>query len=120
MDHLIFGCSNSMLLWKMVYKWTGFEVVLPTVGRSHYLYHRGMVRGRGLKKLWMVIWFATTWSIWISRNDAIFNVVPFDAIQTLDLIKFRAWCWFQFRGKGSPYNFNDWCTSPLICMLSAS
>lgn len=59
MDHLIFGCSKSMLLWKMVYNWTGFEVVLPAKGKSRYRNHRGMVRGKGPKKLWTVIWFAT-------------------------------------------------------------
>lgn len=118
LDHLLFGCCRSLLLWKSVYRWTGFEVVLPAATKQHYLNHRGMVRGKELKKLWMVIWFATTWSIWLSRNAVIFNQEPFDESKQLEIIKPRVWNWFKFRGKGSNHCFSDWCIAPIPCMMS--
>lgn len=118
MDHLIFNCNKTMMIWKMVYRWAGFDVVLPAVGKQHFAQHRGLVRGKKLKKNWMVIWFSTIWSIWLARNGIVFNDETFDSIQLLHLIKFRAWNWFQSRGKGSSYCFSDWCISPLVCMMS--
>lgn len=117
-EHLIFSCNKSEQIWKLVYNWAGFDVVMPVDGKTHFLYHRGLVRGKNLKQMWMVLWFSTAWSIWIARNGIIFKQENFDVIQLVELIKFRAWNWFQFRGKGSNYSFSDWCMSPLVCMKS--
>lgn len=117
-DHLLFCCNKSVLLWKAVYKWAGFVVVMPATGKSQYLNHRGLVRRKGMKQMWMVTWFSKIWTIWVARNGVIFNQETFDVLQLLALVKLWAWNWFQFRGKGSNYCYSDWCISPIDCILS--
>lgn len=90
MEHLIFSCNKSVELWNAVYSWTGFALVMPIEGKNHFIQHRGMVRGKVLKQNWLILWFATVWSIWTSRNGKIFNQESQDAAQNLEMIKVRA------------------------------
>ncbi|KAF1875063.1 hypothetical protein Lal_00007679 [Lupinus albus] len=94
-DHLFSSCSLSYLVWQMIYKWLGITVVLPNTHSHHLSYHLGLVKDRKSWKFWSVIWFATIWAIWLSRNDFIFNNVNRSLLHILDSAKVKSWLWIK-------------------------
>ncbi|GLT51176.1 hypothetical protein SLA2020_246050 [Shorea laevis] len=46
-----------------------------------------------IKEMWIVVWFATVWSIWIWRNQKIFKDGADTREQVVELIKFRSFYW---------------------------
>lgn len=105
-------------IWNKYYAWLGFQVALPFEAKLHFVNHHGLVRGKKLKKVWMVVWFTTLWSIWLHRNSIIFEQ-QVDVLSTFDIIKARSWHWVKIK-VGGQFTFSDWCSSPFECMKLAS
>lgn len=72
--------------------------------------HNGMVRGKKLKRVWSVAWITTIWSMWLHRNNIIFNQEQVNLLSTFDLIKVRSWHWVKIK-VGGEFTFADWCTT---------
>ncbi|KAF1865987.1 hypothetical protein Lal_00041685 [Lupinus albus] len=73
--HLFSSCTLTYSIWQLIYKLMDISVALPINLFHHSINHMGMVKDRNSWKLWSVIWLATTWAIWFSRNDLIFNSI---------------------------------------------
>lgn len=87
-------------------------MTLPDDPKLHFKNHLGLVRGKKLKRIWMVPWFATVWSIWLARNKGIFQLEGFDLLNVLDQIKIRSWHWTKIKIGGN-FSFSDWCFCPV-------
>ncbi|KAF1864448.1 hypothetical protein Lal_00021871 [Lupinus albus] len=94
-QHLFSSCSLTYFVWQLMYKWLNIFVALPPVPINHFLNHCGMVKDRKCRKAWSIIWFATVWAIWRSRNDFIFNNVRHSALQIMDAARVNAWLWIK-------------------------
>lgn len=105
-NHLFFNCSLSSRLWYS----------LPQDAVSHFKAHRGLVRKKKARKVWQVFCYAVVWSIWLMRNNFIFNNVSPDCLEILHMIKTRSWVWFVAKVGGAGYVFSDWCISPSTCL----
>ncbi|MCI44743.1 ubiquinone biosynthesis monooxygenase COQ6, partial [Trifolium medium] len=64
----------------------------------------------------MVIWHATVWSIWRSRNEAIFADGVKDLEKVVDSIKILSWKWGLSRHKIPICLFYEWCWDPGSCL----
>ncbi|KAF1895933.1 hypothetical protein Lal_00033938 [Lupinus albus] len=73
--HLFSSCNITYPVWKLVYKWLDIIVALAFTPANHFINHMCMVKDRKRRKIRSVIWLATVWAIWLSRNDLIFNSV---------------------------------------------
>jgi hypothetical protein len=64
-----------------------------------------------------IIWLATTWSLWRTRNNIIFRGDPVNVSSLVDQIIHISWFWFLNR-VGLKFNvvFSDWCIDPLSCL----
>ncbi|KAF1861525.1 hypothetical protein Lal_00025877 [Lupinus albus] len=93
--HLFSSCDLSYAVWQLIYKWLDISVVLPLDPIQHLMCHMGMVKDRKLWKFWSVIWFASIWAIWLSRNDFIFNNVRPSLLHILDSAKVNSWIWLK-------------------------
>ena len=47
------------------------------------------------KEVWIMAFYAIIWSIWLLRNNMVFNGKVFDFKQTIDTIKFCIASWFK-------------------------
>ncbi|XWS42557.1 hypothetical protein CRYUN_Cryun16bG0024600 [Craigia yunnanensis] len=54
-----------------------------------------------------MVFFATIWSIWLMRNDIIFNGKVSNFRQIIDIIKFRTASWFKAKWPNSVNSFLD-------------
>ncbi|KAF1890936.1 hypothetical protein Lal_00037507 [Lupinus albus] len=93
--HLFSSCSISYSAWQLLYKWLGFDVVLPLNPILHYLNHLGLVSTSKCWKAWSSIWLAIVWVIWRHRNDIIFNNARRNINVILDNSRVTAWLWFK-------------------------
>ncbi|KAF1861709.1 hypothetical protein Lal_00026130, partial [Lupinus albus] len=115
--HLFSTCNLTYHVWQLIYKWLDFSIVLPINTHHHFLYHMGLVNDRKCWKFWGVIWLATIWEIWLSRNDLIFNNVSPSPHQILDSARVKYWLWIKGQmGIDSATFFSDWITHPLLCL----
>lgn len=61
-----------------------------------------------------LIWHVTVWSIWSSRNNAIFSNGVIDLEEVIDAIKLLSWRWGLSRHKIPICLFYEWCWDPGI------
>ena len=47
------------------------------------------------KSCWEVLLYVVSWSIWIARNDLVFNNLDLDSSSLIDLIKCRCAFWIK-------------------------
>lgn len=112
-SHLLFSCTVAMDIWKEIYKWLGISTALPQTARSHLLqFQFGGSKNKGVS----AIWLATTWTIWLIRNDVVFRDVVPCLTNALDLIKWRAWHWVRAYKSDFTYSMFEWYSNPLLCV----
>lgn len=89
--HLLLHCIFSYNVWMYLYNWLGLVTVLAGNIPNQLLHHAGLVRGKFANKGWRLIWFATVWSLWLHRNEMIFNNDKLDFDKVVELIKVTVW-----------------------------
>jgi hypothetical protein len=82
-----------MKFWCDVFKWIGVEIVIPPSVLSLFEVLRGSVRNAKIRKDFVMIWHATSWSIWKARNNAIFSADTFTPNVIVEDIKVLSWKW---------------------------
>ncbi|XP_058759860.1 uncharacterized protein LOC131633158 [Vicia villosa] len=73
-DHLFFGCLVVKNIWNEIAFWVGkgafsVEECFSNFMDWHLFFHSKLVLNRKLD----IIWFATTWCLWLVRNGACFR-----------------------------------------------
>ena len=71
-NHLFFSCPIAYKVWGLCFNWVGLSAVFPMDAFCHLQQHLGWVHGKRKKKVWLVVWFATVWNIWVTRNRKVF------------------------------------------------
>ncbi|KAF1871848.1 hypothetical protein Lal_00020643, partial [Lupinus albus] len=68
-------------------------------------------------KFWSVVWLATVWAIWLSRNDLIFNNTSITPQHILESARVKSWLWIKGqRGMDSSTLYSTWVANPLVCL----
>lgn len=110
-SHLIFTCPFASAVWKGCFNWFGLDTVLPHEPRPHYLqFLFGWNNTQNV--ILSSIWVAAVWSLWLQRNDRIFNGGQQGVSETLELVKWRAWQWIKVRRRGFCYSWFEWLNNP--------
>ena len=78
-DHLFVLCPLAQSVWYALMRWWGYDWVSPANLCCLFYQWEGVPLGTFQKKVWMVIFFAVLWTIWLQRNSVVFNDVPVDA-----------------------------------------
>lgn len=91
--HLFLSFRFSYTVWMSVYNLFGLETALSGNFLDLLQQHDGLIAGRTCRKTWHLFWFATIWSLWLHRNDIIFNQDTIDFEKVTDLIKTTVWRW---------------------------
>jgi len=118
-QHLFFNCSVARDTWYAICGWLGADCYLPPDVFDFYLHFRGSVgaRDKRFKGFLQMIWTSVIWQLWRSRNNLIFNTIPFSFAGTLDAIKVAAWKW-AFAKSLRHIPFSNWCMDPVTSFLA--
>jgi hypothetical protein len=116
-NHMLFSCPFAYGVWLSVYGWLGFDGAYAMNGVDHFLQHGSLFGGKKWKKIKHLVWLATVWSLWISRNKVIFEGKDVSKNDVLSNVKLLSWSWFIYRaGLKLDCSYSEWCSRPAICM----
>ncbi|GAU45061.1 hypothetical protein TSUD_198490 [Trifolium subterraneum] len=114
-DHLFVTCDSISPVWYSLFRWLGFRFVSPPSISSVFQGFLGFRVGRKIRLEWLLIWHATVWTIWNSRNDVIFARGTVSVESLVDKVKFSSWKWYLAKNLGSPCSFYEWEVQPILC-----
>ncbi|GAU36254.1 hypothetical protein TSUD_214510 [Trifolium subterraneum] len=69
-----------------------------------------------IRKGYALIWHATIWMLWKSRNEIIFSNGVKDSEKVFDEIKLLSWRWGLSRHSIPTCLFYEWCWDPGMCL----
>lgn len=93
-------------------------MVQPGISSQHFMFHCGLFKGENRKSRGLLIWLAAIWSIWLERNEVVFNKKKTDVLGPLDLVKCRSWSFTSFAD--GFVLFSEWCNCPLECSIKTT
>lgn len=106
--HLLFTCSFATGIWNKCYVWWGIHNVIHMDPKMHLLQHNCDWLGKEANERWRVVWFAIVWSLWLHRNEIVFNKGSVNGGNLLELIKFKSWLLMTCKIKNFKYYFYEW------------
>jgi len=110
-QHLFFECSFSQRIWIGIFNWCGVQGPVQQSIIMYFLQFGALLRKNKSKKKCFIVWMATVWCMWTSRNKIIFDGNVADYL--------GSWSWFAGHNAGKlSYSFADWCNNPLTCIDS--
>ncbi|XP_058782239.1 uncharacterized protein LOC131656564 [Vicia villosa] len=114
--HLFVSCPFADNIWRKVYDWIGSITELSLDEFKSFLFNCEKILSKRKRRVVSVIWFVSVWSIWLMRNDIIFNNVSPSFVDCMSAIVFRSWNWLSsFCKIIDCCNFYTWNSFPLFC-----
>ncbi|KAE9603104.1 hypothetical protein Lalb_Chr12g0206871 [Lupinus albus] len=68
-----------------------------------------------IKQQWMSLWFVTIWSLWLVRNNIIFENSSFQLDEVMNLIYLHSWNILCARYSDFNYSYMEWVLHPSSC-----
>jgi hypothetical protein len=104
-------------VWQHISKWLGLSFFMTVRVQQHFLKFGDLVKGKINKRFRHLVWLATMWCLWRSRNNIIFRGDHVNISSLVDQIKYMSWFWFSGRVRNNvDVVFSDWCNNPLGCL----
>ncbi|KAL4283563.1 hypothetical protein GQ457_16G029270 [Hibiscus cannabinus] len=112
--HLLFNCDISWLIWMQFAAFWGLSLVLPENPISFLYAWEGARHDVSSDSIWHLIPFVIIWSIWLTRNEIVFEKKKVDVSQILYVAKSRLAFWFKAKHPESVLSREDIFTDPLL------
>ncbi|KAL4280566.1 hypothetical protein GQ457_03G000290 [Hibiscus cannabinus] len=112
--HLLFNCDISWLIWMQFAAFWGLSLVLPENPISFLYAWEGARHDVSSDSIWHLIPFVIIWSIWLMRNEIVFEKKKVDVSQILYVAKSRLAFWFKAKHPESVLSREDIFTDPLL------
>ena len=87
--HLFFSCRFFWSIWMLYGSSWDLSWVFHTEPVAFFLAWQEALPVNYGNKLWKMAFFAIIWSIWLTRNDMVFNGKVLDLRQILNIINLR-------------------------------
>ncbi|XP_058746973.1 uncharacterized protein LOC131619951 [Vicia villosa] len=117
-DHLFFNCDVSKVVWNEIALWVDLpgwngEDCIPFFMEWFSMGHVKNIKGGKLG----VLWLATCWIIWLTRNDFCFRNDSWNINNIVWNIKILVWRWSAYGNIAYPNcSFYDFSKDPLSFM----
>jgi hypothetical protein len=114
-SHLFLHCNMALVVWYGIFKWLGVVIVVPP--NLFYLFYwlSSAAKSKKARRGFRLVWHSVVWSIWLARNNRIFNNVLIQPMELVEEIKVLSWRWSVDRLKITPFLFYEWCLDPGCC-----
>jgi len=77
-DHILLHCHKHWLIWSKIIKWWGLVRFCPKSFSNMWSRWTSLVHGNFQRKTWLMLFFLVAWSLWLLRNDLIFQQKTLD------------------------------------------
>jgi hypothetical protein len=116
-NHLFLQCNSFRNVWYLIGHWLGISLVFPGCIKDFYLQFTQLAgMPRASFHYLKVIWLASVWEIWKSRNNCVFKNAVTDPLIILDKVKQTSFLWLSSNVIPLAFGFHDWWRYPLLCM----
>ncbi|KAM0043486.1 putative reverse transcriptase zinc-binding domain-containing protein [Helianthus debilis subsp. tardiflorus] len=108
-DHIFLNCLWSRSIWWNILVW--MRISFPSNAASFKdlaSFLQNQPGGRIWKRIVVTVVMATTWRIWLARNDMTFEGKFVPIVKSVDLIKEDAFFWLNNRSKLKALNWEKW------------
>ncbi|GAB4840998.1 hypothetical protein Ancab_039666 [Ancistrocladus abbreviatus] len=113
-DHVLLRCTYAYDVWRQVCGWWGVQTVCGPLWVNLFLPCQSRVR-RKRRQIWVIIFGATIWALWLSRNALIFRREEISVEKLVDSIRFISFDWARFRCKWGGFSCVEWECNPSMC-----
>ncbi|KAL4591173.1 hypothetical protein LXL04_004124 [Taraxacum kok-saghyz] len=113
-DHTFFRCSHAVEVWNWFSSWYGLMQVLPTSFKSMVEEIRKGAGDMKTRKLGLALAYIVLWTIWKTRNGAVFKKKKARSMNTADEIQQMSFNWIKTRARFSWLKWCDWGCKPSI------
>ncbi|XP_058741660.1 uncharacterized protein LOC131614048 [Vicia villosa] len=117
--HLFFECPFSTRMWDAVHTWMGSPMWIKEKEFMEFPNYCEKAKRKDIREVTFAIWMAVIWTLWLTRNAAIFNDDTVNFEDCLSSIKFVSWKWINL-GKISTKNccsYYEWHVAPLLSVF---
>ncbi|XP_072066697.1 uncharacterized protein [Arachis hypogaea] len=92
-EHLFLRCEVAWQVWCKWLRSLGREWVIPGTIREMFESWRGLHNRQQGLKMWMTVFFAVIWNIWLERNARIFKNTraSLEVIHTMTVMSYTEW-----------------------------
>ncbi|XP_058750752.1 uncharacterized protein LOC131623747 [Vicia villosa] len=114
-DHSFFSCSFVKDIWRDIAMWIGKEGLEEEESHSSFMeWHSFCKSKKVLDRKVDIIWLATSWALWLSRNGVCFREELWSLDNVVWNIKALVWRW-SFCGENTHSNFSyyDFVKDPI-------
>ncbi|XVE48705.1 hypothetical protein DITRI_Ditri01bG0023600 [Diplodiscus trichospermus] len=94
-EHLFISCSFVWKIWSHWIALWGLDWAMPRDFKSLFMAWNDALTMKSCDKVWKLALFAIIWTVWMTRNDLVFNNRQADLEQTIDLSKLRLAHWVK-------------------------
>lgn len=91
--HLFWDCELALWAWHYIESWWSIKHDLLFKSGFSLQYILRLYKPKFVQQIWQIVVTATLWSVWLARNDLIFNNVKISKLGLQDLIFFRIEKW---------------------------
>ncbi|KAJ0780983.1 putative RNA-directed DNA polymerase [Helianthus annuus] len=107
-EHIFVSCQVAQVIWQNVARWCSIPPVIAFGLKDILSIHEYSSSSATKKKALYAVVLITIWSIWKSRNEAVFQHKLPDTTKILDEIKAMAYLWVKNRAKMASLTWEDW------------
>lgn len=106
-NHLLVLCDSARRVWNEIMKWWSIVWVCPATLKGLFLFWNGFPFKNLEKSCWQATFYAVVWTLWICRNDTVFNEKPWEEEDIVDLVKTRVAIWIKGKFNLHDYSVED-------------
>ncbi|XP_022015115.1 uncharacterized protein LOC110914639 [Helianthus annuus] len=106
--YVFVSCQFVQTIWQNLAVWCGIPPIIAFGINDILTVHESSSGSRKIRKVIHALVLVTFWSIWKSRNDAVFRQVNPSTTRNLDEIKSVAYLWVKSRAKVAALTWEDW------------
>ena len=96
MEHALFHCKESRVVWSQAFLLFGIEMVMPYSGYDFLIVWTDYFGSGVWREFGLALWFLISWSIWKRRNKLVFEGVR----SREDIIGYcihMCWAFFKYK-----------------------
>ncbi|GKV25907.1 hypothetical protein SLEP1_g35285 [Rubroshorea leprosula] len=111
--HLFLKCKNVRWIWKECDRWWGINIETQEDCWKTFEHPGTWTRNTRIRKGWDCTWSVIVWSIWLMRNQRIFQNQEMDPGKLFDLVQIRSFLWFKAKKAWCYFTLSDWISNPI-------
>ncbi|KAJ0436283.1 putative reverse transcriptase zinc-binding domain-containing protein [Helianthus annuus] len=108
LEHLFVSCQFSQTIWHLISQWCH----LPPIFAFHFhdliTIHQNLGGSKKRRKVYHAIILTVLWSLWRTRNNAVFNNKPPQVTAVIEESKSLSYLWIKNRSKTGALSWDAW------------